>query len=188
MHRNRNLASIQDKRKPHPFFGFLPLLLAACQPIITRYGQQSLSLQENQATGGEIGLSFDATDADTPQDQLVWGVSDDRFELRAKADGRLYLFLKDGQILDYEDSRNPDGKLNFVVMVWDGLHTTLDYIQLHFSDINDNAPVFTSPAQKEVASNLGAGAKIYQAVTTDADGTAANAASPTACPVLMPER
>ena len=88
MHRNGKLAVGQEERKPAPFFGFLPLLLAACQPVIARYGQQSLSLQENQATGGEIGLSFDATDADTPQDQLVWGVSDNRFELRQKSDGR----------------------------------------------------------------------------------------------------
>ena len=62
---------MRDKRIDAPLFGFLPLLLAACQPVIARYGQQSLSLQENQATGGEISLSFDATDADTPQDQLV---------------------------------------------------------------------------------------------------------------------
>lgn len=174
MHRNGKLAVGQEERKPLPFFGFLPLLLAACQPVIARYGQQSLSLQENQATGGEIGLSFDATDADTPQDQLVWGVSDTRFELRQKSDGRQYLVLKDGETLDYEDSRNPDGQLNMTVMVFDGQTTVFEAVRLYFSDVNDNAPVFTSPAQKEVAANLAAGASIYQAVTTDADGTAAN--------------
>ena len=174
MHRNGKLAVGQEERKPLPFFGFLPLLLAACQPVIARYGQQSLSLQENQATGGEIGLSFDATDADTPQDQLAWGVSDTRFELRQKSDGRQYLVLKDGEILDYEDSRNPNGQLDMTVMVFDGQTTVFEAVRLYFSDVNDHAPVFTSPAQKEVAANLAAGASIYQAVTTDADGTAAN--------------
>lgn len=53
MKRNRNREWVPDKRIDAPSFGFLPLLLAACQPVIARYGQQSLSLQENQATGGE---------------------------------------------------------------------------------------------------------------------------------------
>lgn len=176
MHQSGKLAVSQEDRKPLALVGFLPLLLAACQPVITRYGQQNLRLSENQATGGEIGLSFEATDADTPQDQLVWDVTDNRFELRAKSDGRYHLVLKDGQILDYEDSRNTGGNLDLAVLLWDGLHTAVHYLRLQFSDVNDHAPVFTSQAQKQVAPNLGAGAEIYQAVTTDADGTAANRA------------
>jgi hypothetical protein len=52
MHQSGKLAVSQEDRKPLPLVGFLPLLLAACQPVITRYGQQNLSLSENQATGG----------------------------------------------------------------------------------------------------------------------------------------
>jgi hypothetical protein len=49
-------------------------------------------------------------------------------------------------------------------------------VTLSVTDLNDNAPVFTSGASGSVAENAPLSTVIYQAATTDADGTQANRA------------
>jgi hypothetical protein len=73
-------------------------------------------------------------------------------------------------------SANFEAKSNysFTVVATNGTLATEKAVTVAVSDVNDNAPVFTSSDTGTVAENAATSTAIYTAVTTDADGTAAN--------------
>ena len=139
--------------------------LVACAPELTLRGRQSLILEEG--TGQKVratGWVLLANDADTPLEQIVWSVSDSRFELTGSGAERM-LVVKPGAKFDFESE---GAVLEVAVSVWDGVTAATQFVPMQLTDVNE-APQFTSPAHQFFAANAQAGDILYQAAATDPD-------------------
>ena len=56
----------------------------------------------------------------------------------------------------------------------DGVNTTVQHLTVALSDVNDNAPIFSSGNSTSTPENVATNVAVYTAVAADADGTAAN--------------
>ena len=65
---------------------------------------------------------------------------------------------------------NDDNIYDILVTVSDGDNPTEQAVAITVMNVNDNAPVFTSPATASVAENQSAATVVYRAVATDGDG------------------
>ena len=73
------------------------------------------------------------------------------------------------------DAENPgdddnDNVYDIIVTASDGTNDTLQAVAITVTNVNDNAPVFSSTATASVAENQSAATVVYRAVATDADG------------------
>ncbi len=138
--------------------------LVACAPELTLRGRQSLILEGTDQKVRATGWVLLANDADTPLEQIVWSVSDSRFELTGSGAERM-LVVKPGAKFDFESE---GAVLEVAVSVWDGLTAATQFVPMQLTDVNE-APQFTSPAHQFFAVNAQAGDILYQAAATDPD-------------------
>src|SRR5205814_1775149 len=68
----------------------------------------------------------------------------------------------------------PNNVYDIIVHANDGTLDTTKAVAITVTDLNDNAPVFSSGTTASTAENVSTATAVYTAVATDADGTAAN--------------
>ncbi len=135
-------------------------------PIFT--SPTTKNIAENTAAGTTL-LTVTATDADT--DAVL------NYRISGGADSALFNLDSDTQVLsfigpapDFEAERS--NKYVVDVEVSDGKYTETQSIKIAVTDVNDNAPIFTSPTTKNIAENTVAGTTLLTVKATDADAGA----------------
>ncbi len=123
------------------------------------------NIAENTVAGTAL-LTVAATDADT--DAVL------NYKISGGADRALFNLDSDTQVLsfigpapDFEAERS--NKYVVDVEVSDGKYTETQSITIAVTDVNDNAPIFTSPTTKNIAENTAAGTTLLTVKATDAD-------------------
>ena len=127
----------------------------------------SASVEENQT----VAYTAMATDADG--DTVSYSLS-------GGADAALFTIDETTGVVsfmdapDFEDPGDAGGNnvYDITVTASDGDNSTDHDVAITVTDVNDNAPVFSSPATASVAENQSAATVVYRAVATDADGDA----------------
>ena len=127
----------------------------------------SASVEENQT----VAYTAMATDADG--DTVSYSLS-------RGADAALFTIDETTGVVsfmdapDFEDPGDAGGNnvYDITVTASDGDNSTDHDVAITVTDVNDNAPVFSSPATASVAENQSAATVVYRAVATDADGDA----------------
>ena len=128
------------------------------------------SVAENQSAATVVYRAV-ATDADG--DALSYSLSGTdaaRFTIDANTG--------DVRFREAPDAENPgdddnDNVYDIIVTASDNTGGTIDTdhaVAITVTDVNDNAPIFSSPATASVAENQSAATVVYRAVATDADG------------------
>ncbi|WP_278453454.1 cadherin domain-containing protein [Stutzerimonas kunmingensis] len=137
----------------------------------TALGLSATSIAENVETTGGIKIGdISITDPDASGNNNSLSVAGDdaaSFEIRNGTE----LFFKDASP-DFETQTS----YSITLTATDGSLVYSQAFTVNVTDINDNAPVFTSGNTGTVAENAATTTVIYAAATTDADGTAPNQA------------
>ncbi|MFN0056255.1 MAG: ELWxxDGT repeat protein [Planctomycetales bacterium] len=130
-------------------------------PVITSHSMASVP--ENSTAV----LTVTATDADLPAQTVTFSLS------LGPADAGLFTLTPEGALSfngppDYENPADANGNNVYVVFVAvnDGGFSTNQLLSVHVTPVNDNVPVFTSPATASVPENSTA---VLTVAATDAD-------------------
>ncbi|MGM0589963.1 MAG: cadherin domain-containing protein [Bacteroidota bacterium] len=130
-------------------------------PVIT--ADQAFTIAEDAANGDAVG-TLDGSDQDATavlQDWTITSGNDDGLFAIDVASGELT--IGDNSTLDYETTTSYTLELT----VGDGTHTsTVETVEVAITDVNDNAPVFTSANSETIDENTSA---VLTAATSDAD-------------------
>ena len=136
-------------------------------PIFTSPG--SASVEENQT------MAYTAVATDADGDALTYSLSGTdaaRFTIDANTGEVRFREAPDAENPGDDDN---DNVYDIIVTASDNTAGTTDTDQavaITVTDVNDNAPVFSSPATASVAESPSAATVVYRAVATDADGDA----------------
>ena len=117
-----------------------------------------------------------ATDADatSPNNTIVYsltGADASSFDINATTG---LVTFKVSPDFDSPADADQNNAYQVVVHANDGVHNSQKIVTISVTDVNDNAPVFTSDATASAAENTGTATVVYDANATDADGTSAN--------------
>lgn len=135
-------------------------------PLITSAATATVS--ENET---DIGYTVTASDADgdTLTYTITGGADAALFEIDSATGALSFAAAQD---FEAPADGNTDNQYEVVVQASDGVSTDDQTVTVTVTNVNDNAPVFTSSATASLAENTTATG--YAAVTTDADGGAAS--------------
>jgi Ca2+-binding RTX toxin-like protein len=126
----------------------------------------TVTVKENTLAVG----TFSAVDADTTGEPIVYsiiGADAALFSINSKTGSLAFLAPPDFETKADVDANNV---YDVVVKASDGVNSSNQTVAVTVTNVNDNAPVFTSPATKTVNENATA---IMTVVATDADNLAA---------------
>ena len=145
-------------------------------PILSIDNASSVSLAENAVAGAIAGAVAHATDADG--DSVIFSllnapsINGNALFSIDSAKGQISLTAAGAAAIDYESSTK---SYPLTVKASDGLtaHDQTATVTVNLTNVNDNAPVFTSGGTGSVAENAATSTVIYTAATTDADNLAA---------------
>src|SRR5207244_3564914 len=101
------------------------------------------------AEGAIAVLDLTASDADTVGGPIA-------FSITGGADAALFQIAADGHHLEFlsaKDFETDPHSYDVQVTASDGLNTAIQSIAVALTDVNDNAPAFTSSASPDVAEN-----------------------------------
>ena len=131
---------------------------------------------ENTATSNVVYTAH-ATDADaspafnTVSYSLSSGGDNDAFNIDSTTGAVTFIVSP-----DFEAPTDAGGNnvYDIVVHANDGLHDVSRNVAISVTDLNDNAPIFTSGTTATAPENVSTSTAVYTALAPDADGTAAN--------------
>src|SRR5205085_856865 len=126
--------------------------------------RRSSDLTPDVAENSVAVVDLMASDADT-----VGGPTS--FEITGGADAALFQ-IADGhhlELLSAKDFETDPHSYDVQVTASDGLNTAVQSIAVTLTDVNDNAPVFTSATSASEAENTSAASVVYTASATDPD-------------------
>ena len=149
----------------------LPLMLTTWQPSqpVDNDAASGGSVAENAVNGSTVGIT--ALSSDLNGGTLTYALTNDaggRFAINSSTG---VVTVANSSLLDRESASSHD----VVVTASDGQGTSASQtFTIALTDVNDNAPVFTSDTTASVNEGTTASTVVYDANTTDADVTSAN--------------
>jgi Ca2+-binding RTX toxin-like protein len=128
----------------------------------------TLLVNENAAAGTGVA-NVSATDPNSVLDSLTYSLlntDNSAFTGPFEIDATGAIKVKTGAVLNFESTSS----FTFKVQVTDAHgNTDTETVTVNLSDLNDNAPVFTSGTIANVNENVAANSTVYTAAATDAD-------------------
>jgi len=150
-------------------------LTVQATPVITSNGggaTATLSYAENGTGAVTTVTATDADSGDTKTYSIAGGADAGKFSINSSSGALTF-----NASPNFEAPTDSDGNNSYEVKVrvTDGVNLYDEQtLSVNVTDVNDKAPVFTSDGTGIVAENAAISTVIYDAATTDADGTGAN--------------
>ncbi|KAL4226469.1 hypothetical protein ACF0H5_014452 [Mactra antiquata] len=129
-------------------------------------GVHVVSVPENTATGTDVIASFGCTDADTPS--LTYSITSQIPSVNFGLVGSPPT-LQLSSVLDYETTTS----FEIEVTIDDGSSSTIVYVDISVTDVNDGGPTFssTSYSPSPIAENAAIGTSVFTVAASDPDNS-----------------